>query len=379
VQPAATTSNPSVVNVDIPESKKQVEFTSKEAEKIDPAEKGKKKYVQPSTSIMDNVPDWDAVKPATTTSNPSVVSVDVIESKKQVKVSSNEVEKTDPAEKGKKKYVQPSTSMMDNVPDWDAAQPVTKTSNPTVVNVDVKREGKGDDNFGSEKPKKKKYVQPSRSLMDSAPDWDAVQPAIATSNPSVVNVDGINKVGQGKRLVRPFSSGTEGETDEQVQSSQKENASNAKPVGAEDSETELPAAIAHATDSSSDGWTPEAHFPSDDKPSSPNGKESRTRYYSAMENYSPDALPRPTGVIPLTVSSSNKDKTQLFRAEHSLEPDEDVSEVRPNGGPKLQETTVSPFTRNVSRREDVDATLGTGKVDEFNKDIDESDDESIDV
>jgi hypothetical protein len=406
----------------------------------------------------------------------------------------------------KKTYVQPSTSLMDDVPDWDAAKPAMVTSNPSFVNVNVPRPTKEqNDGSATEKPKKKKYVQPSTSLMENVPDWDAVQSVLATSNPSVVNVDGINRIGQEKRLVRPFSSGMEGETQQkprpapadtpfeykQVRSIRNESPAGAKSIADEEETTKLPAAIAHAAGSSSDGWTPEAHFPSDEESSGPDDKESkasvsrkrtRTTNYSTMENFDPDALPRPTGVIPLTVSSSANDKTPLFRAEHSLEPvednaesmdtaddalrkessssrsstingeecddeqmssssksstpklfyydggnsqpkepwdltiegndtkldkspgeegsttekklvaydgragtsatsdaDEDVRSVRPKGRTKLQEKTVSPFTRNVSLADDVDGTLGTGQVDDVNQDIDSIDDESKDI
>merc|ERR1712194_428446 len=40
----------------------------------------------------------------------------------------------------------------------------------------------------------------------------------------------------------------------------------------------------------------------------------------------PDALPRPKGIIPLTASSSAKEKSQLFRAEHALAPVNDDDE-----------------------------------------------------
>jgi len=247
--------------------------------------------------------------------------------------------------------------------------------------------------------------------MDSAPDWDAVQPAISTANPSVVSVDGIVNTGKEKRFVRPPSSSMDGQAQsksraapadtpfeyKQVQSIPKENPAGAKPIGDEDAKTKLPAEIAHAAGSSSDGWTPQAHFPSDEEPISPDEKKPKnkkrtTPQYSSMENYDPDALPRPTGVIPLTVSSSSKDKTQLFRGE-VLEPVEDDTEgtemtdeqkakklflydgsnsqpkelwdftmeggdtkldenLRPKGSGRLEEKTVSPFTRNVSKKDE---------------------------
>jgi len=299
---------------------------------------------------MDNAPDWDAPQPVMRISNPSVVNVDFQEPYQELKYSSEEIKEVQPAstKKANKNYVQPSTSLMDNAPDWDAAQPLMSTSNPSVVNVNVLRLSKdGKDKQMSEKYKGKKYVKPSTSLMDRAPDWDAVQPATTTSNPSVVNVDGINGIAEEKRLVRPSSSGMTTESHsktraaaadtpfeyKQLQSIPKENPAGAKPIRDEDAKTKLPAAIAHAAGSSSDGWTPTAHFPSDDETNSPEGEESdasvskkRAKNVSSMENYDQDALPRPTGVIPLTVSSSSKEKTQLFREEHSIEPVEDDPE-----------------------------------------------------
>ena len=393
------------------------------------AEEPKKKYIQPSTSLMDNAPDWDAVQPITSTANPSVISVAVSKSKESKPVSE---EKKSEAEEPKKKYVQPSSSLMDNVPDWDAVQPATSTTNPSQVYINVpqqKRDWKNEvgadkskDDVGVDKPRKKQYVQPSASLMDSVPDWDAVQPATSAANPSVVNVDGINNAGKEKRFVRSSALSMEEETKpkartepadtpfeyKQIQSIPNENPAGAKPIGDEDTKTKLPAAIAHAAGSSSEGWTPQAHFPSDDESSNTADKTSsssvnrrRTSQLSTMKNFDPDALPRPTGVIPLTVSSSSKDKTQLFRAEHSLEPVEDSTEsadstddeeiasssksnpkklflydgsnsqpkepwdftmkggdtkldenVRPKKSGRLQEKTVSPFTRNVSKRDD---------------------------
>jgi len=534
-QPATTTSNPNVLNVDVPKLKKEVEYKSNDTKKSDVVTKKPKtkSYVQPSTSLMDNVPDWDAVQPATTTSNPNVLNVDVPKLKKEVEYKSKDKKSDVVTEKPKTKtYVQPSTSLMDNVPDWDAAQPVMTNSNPALVNVNVlrhKKKGNYDPMTG--KSNKKKYVQPSTSLMDSAPDWDDVQSAITTSNPSVVNVDGINKIGKGKRLVRPFASSMDGETHKktrpasadtpfeykQVQSIPKENPAGAKPIEDEEVKTKLPAAIAHAAGSSSDGWTPVAHFPSDDDSSSPDGKEpnasasrKKAKYFSTMENYDQDALPRPTGVIPLTVSSSVEEKTQLFRVEHSLDPLDDnaenfdatddalqkqslpklssikrqeyddeqtpltskssnkklflydggdsqpkepweftiegfdtkldksrrqdesktekklvaydrksgtrvtsdivenstnkssksslrdekiegskadknkqetvgISSIPPKRRTKLQEKTVSPFTRNVSNKDEIEVTRDTGRVDDFNKDIDSIDDETKDV
>ncbi len=448
VQPATTTANPSVVKVDAPKSKKEVEYVSGEKSQ-DVVDKPKRKYVQPSSSLMDSAPDWDAVQPATTTSNPSVVNVDVPESKKEVESVSGEKSQDAVGKPKKKKYVQPSTSLMDSAPDWDAVQPAITTSNPSQVYVGAeKRRSEGNDGVADEKPKTKKYVKPSTSLMDSAPDWDAVQPAISTANPSVVNVDGINNTGKEKLLVRPPSSSIDEQAHEQdheqdheqapesksraarpadtpfeykqVQSIPKENPAGAKPSEDEEEKTKLPAAIAHAAGSSSEGWTPQAHFPSDEDASSsvPGDKKSPTGNskkrapspYSTMENYDPDALPRPTGVIPLTVSSSARDKTQLFRAEHSLDPVEDGAEtsdssdeetetaplskskssskklflydgsnsqpkelwdfkmeggdtkldenLRPkgtdasSGSSRLEEKTVSPFTRNVSKKDD---------------------------
>ena len=428
VQPATSSANPSVVSIGASKSKKESKPVSEE--KKSEAEEPKKKYVQPSSSLMDNVPDWDAVQPVASTANPSVISVGASKSKKESKPVSEE--KKSEAEEPKKKYVQPSSSLMDNVPDWDAVQPATSTTNPSQVYINVpqqKRDWKNEvgadkskDDVGVDKPRKKQYVQPSASLMDSVPDWDAVQPATSAANPSVVNVDGINNAGKEKRFVRSSALSMEEETKpkartepadtpfeyKQIQSIPNENPAGAKPIGDEDTKTKLPAAIAHAAGSSSEGWTPQAHFPSDDESSNTADKTSsssvnrrRTSQLSTMKNFDPDALPRPTGVIPLTVSSSSKDKTQLFRAEHSLEPVEDSTEsadstddeeiasssksnpkklflydgsnsqpkepwdftmkggdtkldenVRPKKSGRLQEKTVSPFTRNVSKRDD---------------------------
>eukprot|EP00536_Pseudo-nitzschia_multiseries_P000822 jgi/Psemu1/321796/estExt_fgenesh1_pg.C_100019 len=409
VKPAKTSSNPSVLNVEVPKTK--VDAKDKSV-----SEKPKKKYIQPSSSLMDNAPDWDAVEPPLATSNPTFVNVDVTKpiretkdesvsvyskTKKYVQPSGSLMENapdwdavqppmatTNPAvlnvdvsktkgetedkaakELAKKKYVRPSASLMENAPDWDAVKPALSISNPSVVSVVVSSrpdanpsrviKKKGKEGKLPEERKKQRYVKPSVSLMDSAPDWNAVQPAIASSNPSVVNVDGINRIGEGKRLVRPSSVSMEPETEKptrpapadepfeykQVQSLPKENPAGAKPVQEEEEKTKLPASIAHAAGSSSDGWTPSAHFPTDDKTNSTRseesnakGKRTRSAQSSTMENFDPDALPRPTGVIPLTVSSSAKEKTQLFREEHSLEPVEDEAD---NGDAKNYTATSS--------------------------------------
>lgn len=341
--PASTTANPTSVKL-----VKPVSINSSVGNNVEG--KNTKTYVQPSTSVMDKQPDWDAVQPAKTNSNPSVFNVDVPKVKKEVENRSEEKGELVTEKPRKKKYVQPSASVMDNVPDWDAAKPAMSTSNPSVVNVNVPRPTKEqNDGSATEKRRKKTYVQPSTSSMDNVPDWDAVQSVLATSNPSIVNVDGMNRIEQEKRLVRPFSSSMEGEIQQktrsapadtpieskQSQSIPDENPAGAKPIAEEEEKTKLPAAIAHAAGSSSDGWTPKAHFPSDEESSGSDDKESkasvskkktRTTNYSTMGNFDPDALPRPTGVIPLTVSSSAKDKAQLFRAEDSLEPVEDNAE-----------------------------------------------------
>merc|ERR1712224_80651 len=89
-QSVANTSNPSIVKVDLPKFKKEAKSQSKK--KSDPVtEKSKKKkYIQPSTSLMENAPDWDAVQPATTSSNPSVVNVDLPNLEKEVRSQSEE-------------------------------------------------------------------------------------------------------------------------------------------------------------------------------------------------------------------------------------------------------------------------------------------------
>ena len=358
VQPAVATSNPSVVNVSAPKLKNKKETMDLEDQEIT-KQSGTKKYVQPSTSLMNNAPDWDAVQPATTTSNPSVVNVEIPQSKEnESKQRLNEDEEVAELPRSKK-YVQPSTSLMNSVPDWNAVQPATTTSkqNPSVVDVVIpKKKNRVKDDSGAENPKdEKKYSRPTTSLMENVPDWDAVLPAVATSNPSVVNVDGINRVGEPKRLVRPISSDSE----------DKQNPTNVKSNGDEDVKEELPEAIAHAAGKSPDGWTPSAHFPSDENSMNPRDNQ-KLNQQSTMENYDPDALPRPTGVIPLTASSSTKDKTQLFRPEHALEPLEDeddtnMNDTTRNAVPKedqsngrLEEKTVSPFTRNVDRKDDSD-------------------------
>ena len=379
--PVGTTTNPASVTVS--PKKKVVE------------KKEGKKYVQPTTSLMNNAPDWDAVAPATSTANPSVVNVDGKKFETPVKNTSentsenasenasNPTETTEApptVEKEGKTYVQPSVSMMNKTPDWDAVAPAMSTANPSQVYVSAPQQtskAKDDSTAKAEAPKsKKKYVQPSVSMMDKTKDWDAVQPAISTANPSVVNIDGINNNGKEKRFVRSKSASSSSSPEakqtsqaapadtpfeyKQIQSIPNENPANAKPADEGEEKTKLPAEIAHAAGSSSDGWTPQAHFPSDksgDK-SGDNKTTMRPVKRSTMENYDPDALPRPTGVIPLTVSSSAKEKTQLFRAEDALEPvedddlvgDDDDGDDDLNGGgtgSRLEEKTVSPFTRNV--------------------------------
>lgn len=367
VKPAISTDNPSVVSVVAARSQVPQSQVERKVEAVDEEPK-KKKYVQPPGSVMKNAPDWDAVKPALSTDNPAVVSV-VLPSKQASKPSvfagtksqaEQNPEEPEDEEPKKKRYVQPAASAMQNVPDWDAVKPALSTDNPAVVSVvlpssqapkpiggetKVQKEEKVVDKKkekGAEKPKTERYVKPSVSAMADVPDWNSVQPALSTSNPSVVNVDGINKIGEGgKRLVRPPSASMEVGTDKktrvapadtpfeykQIQSIPDENPAGAKPIQDEETKTKLPASIAHAAGSSSDGWTPSAHFPSDEEDSKPDGKESKTTVKrqrspqsSTMENFDPDALTRPTGVIPLKVSSSTKEKTQLFRGEHSLEP-----------------------------------------------------------
>jgi len=353
-KPPLAISNPTFVNVD---DKKSIQETKDDSVPVDSKTK---KYIKPSGSLMKNAPDWDAVQPPMATSNPSVLTVDSTKSRTENQAAKQSTKK--------KKYVRPSASMMENAPDWDAVKPALSTSNPSVVRVvvslkpDVNTKSGKIKNRKEEKPseerKKQRYVKASVSLMDSAPDWNAVQPAVTTSNPSVVNLDGIIRIGEGKRLVRPSSVSMNPETEQktrpkpadkpfeykQVQSIPNENPAGARPVQDEEEKTKLPASIAHAAGSSSDGWTPAAHFPSDDKTNStrtedPSAKVKRTRssQSSTMENFDPDALPRPTGVIPLTVSSSTKDKTQLFREEHSLEPVED----EPDNQSSKNETVTS--------------------------------------
>merc|ERR1712087_658419 len=116
-------------------------------------------------------------------------------------------------------------------------------SNPSQVYVGAQQQRReGNDGAAAEKPKTKKYVKPSASVMGSTPDWDAVQPATSMSNPSVVNVDGINNTGKEKRFVRPPSSSTDEQAEskssatpadtpfeyKQVQSIPKENPAGAK-------------------------------------------------------------------------------------------------------------------------------------------------------
>jgi len=364
VKPARMFSNPSVVNVDGAKTLKE-ETDKSEVQNL-------KKYVQPASSLMDNAPDWDAVKPAVTSSNPSVVNVDVTKPKGEVK------DESVIDEPKKKKYVRPSASLMENTPDWDAVLPALSTSNPSVVSVigssrpvvNTHDRKKKKEEVLIEEPKKQRYIKPSVSMMDSAPDWNAVKPALSTSNPSVVSVDGINRIGEGKRFVRPPSASLEVEIDQktrpapadkpfeykQVQSIPKENPAGAKPVQDEEAKTKLPASIAHAAGSSSDGWTPSAHFPTDDttnslriQDSNPKGKRTISAQSSTMEHFDPDALPRPTGVIPLTVSSSAREKTELFREEHSLEPEEEDKEAENIDG--KDEVVATPTQKESSLSE----------------------------
>ena len=421
-QPAIATSNPSVLNVDmpVPVSRKEIKRNDGELEKKNDS-KTKKTYVQPTASVMDNAPDYDICQPAIATSNPSVVNVEmpVPVSMKEIKRNDGVLEQKNDSDevnvkdtKIKKTYVQPTASVMDNAPDWDLCQPAIATSNPAVVNVempvpasrkeikrndgDLKKKNDSDEVDVKDTKTKKTYVQPTASVMDNAPNWDStdstVQPAIATSNPSVVNV-GVSKREEEKHLVRAPSFITKTAKDDangsptiasgstskerkeegsmfamtpaaaetmrqQVQSKRKvafarsasadtpfeykqlqsipteTNPANAKPIRDEETKTKLPAAIAHAAGSSkslSDGWAPTAHFPTDEdsKVSTDNQdsdtinndiRKGKTQAGAMKSPDDPDALPRPTGVIPLTISSSAKEKSQLFRAEHALEP-----------------------------------------------------------
>ena len=403
--------SPSIMNVKV--APKESRYVKSSASTMESDAKTKKKYVEPTTSAMDNAPDYDICQPAIATSNPSVLNVDmpVPVSRKEIKRNDGELEKKNDS-KTKKTYVQPTASAMDNAPDYDICQPAIATSNPSVVNVEmpvpvsmkeIKRndgvlEQKNDSDEVNVKDTKikKTYVQPTASVMDNAPNWDStdstVQPAIATSNPSVVNV-GVSKREEEKHLVRAPSFITKTAKDDangsptiasgstskerkeegsmfamtpaaaetmrqQVQSKRKvafarsasadtpfeykqlqsipteTNPANAKPIRDEETKTKLPAAIAHAAGSSkslSDGWAPTAHFPTDEdsKVSTDNQdsdtinndiRKGKTQAGAMKSPDDPDALPRPTGVIPLTISSSAEEKSQLFRAEHALEP-----------------------------------------------------------
>merc|ERR1712238_425999 len=414
VEPAITTSNPAIVNVDIPVPKKEATSNDDEKEgnktgvrdKIKSDSRSKKNYVQSTTSVMKNVPDWDAVEAAVTTSNPAVVNVDIPVSRKAIKsdVGEKKEQNTDVKEKKtQKNYVQLSTSVMNNAPDWDLCQPAITTSNPAVVNVDIPmKKGKNvdlvEDNVKNLQTKKK-YIQPTASVMNNVPDWDLCQSAISTSNPAVVNVDG-SKYEEEQNLIRaPSSSRINSATDDanrpsnivprstngkeetidlkeevsitptaaetkkqqikpkrkvaftrpapadtpfeykQLQSIPKDtNPAGAKPIRDEETKTKLPAAIAHAAGSSkslSGGWIPTAHFPTKgenvifDENSSSNqdsdikdiaSSERKTQSDAMKSPDDPDALPRPKGIIPLTASSSAKEKSQLFRVEHALAP-----------------------------------------------------------
>merc|ERR1712238_39813 len=338
--PNPLNSNPTSVNVDIPVSKKEATSNDDEKEgnktgvrdKIKSDSRSKKNYVQSTTSVMKNVPDWDAVEAAVTTSNPAVVNVDIPVSRKAIKsdVGEKKEQNTDVKEKKtQKNYVQLSTSVMNNAPDWDLCQPAITTSNPAVVNVDIPmKKGKNvdlvEDNVKNLQTKKK-YIQPTASVMNNVPDWDLCQSAISTSNPAVVNVDG-SKYEEEQNLIRaPSSSRINSATDDanrpsnivprstngkeetidlkeevsitptaaetkkqqikpkrkvaftrpapadtpieykQLQSIPKDtNPAGAKPIRDEETKTKLPAAIAHAAGSSkslSGGWIPTAHFP----------------------------------------------------------------------------------------------------------------------
>jgi len=427
VEPAITTSNPAIVNVDMPVSKKEATSNDDEKEgnktgvrdKIKSDSRSKKNYVQSTTSVMKNVPDWDAVEAAVTTSNPAVVNIDIPVSRKAIKsdVGEKKEQNTDvkevnvKEEENEKNYVQLSTSVMNNVPDWDLCQPAITTSNPAVVNVDIPmKKGKNvdlvKDNVKNIQTKKK-YIQPTASVMNNVPDWDLCQSAISTSNPAVVNVDG-SKYEEEQNLIRaPSSSRINSTTDDanrpsnivprstngkeetidlkeevsrtpaavetkkqqikpkrkvastrpapadtpfeykQLQSIPKDtNPAVAKPIRDEETKTKtkLPAAIAHAAGSSkslSGGWIPTAHFPTKgenvifDENSSSNqdsdikdiaSSERKTQSDAMKSPDDPDALPRPKGIIPLTASSSAKEKSQLFRAEHALAPVNDDDE-----------------------------------------------------
>merc|ERR1711865_747099 len=90
---------------------------------------------------------------------------------------------------------------MRNAPNWDSIESTVKTSNPASVDVGLSvlrrkdKDNKGGNNAKINASKEKKvgtkkmYVQPIASVMDSAPDWDAVKPASTTSNPAVINTD----------------------------------------------------------------------------------------------------------------------------------------------------------------------------------------------
>jgi hypothetical protein len=357
-QPAITTSNPAVVNVDmpVPVSRKEIKSNDGELKKKKDSDednvKDTKIYVQPTASAMDNVPDWDICQPAITTSNPAVVNVDmpVPVSRKEIKRNDGELEKKKDLDEGnvkdtntKKTYVQSTASVMDNVPDWDSTdstvQPAIATSNPSVFNVGV-----------SKREEEKRLVRAPSFVTKTAKD-DAKGPSTIASGSiskerkeegsmfamTPAAAETMRQQVKSNRKVafaRSASADTPFEY-KQLQSIPKEtNPANAKPIRDEETKTKLPAAIAHAAGSSkslSNGWTPTAHFPSDgDSKVSTENQDSDTKNNDILKGKTqagamkspddPDALPRPTGVIPLTISSSAKEKSQLFRVEHALEP-----------------------------------------------------------
>ena len=232
---------------------------------------------------------------------------------------------------------------MDNAPNWDSTdstvQPAIATSNPSVVNVGV-----------SKREEEKHLVRAPSFITKTAKDDANGSPTIASGSTSKERkeegsmfamtpaaAETMRQQVQSKRKVafaRSASADTPFEY-KQLQSIPTEtNPANAKPIRDEETKTKLPAAIAHAAGSSkslSDGWAPTAHFPTDEdsKVSTDNQdsdtinndiRKGKTQAGAMKSPDDPDALPRPTGVIPLTISSSAKEKSQLFRAEHALEP-----------------------------------------------------------
>lgn len=364
----------------------------------------KRNYVKPTSSMMRNAPNWDSIESTVKTSNPASVNVglSVLRRKdKDIKGGNNAKINASKEKKigTKKMYVQPIASVMDSAPDWDAVKPALTTSNPSVINVDLqvlerKTKGNVENQDKNSTEIRKKYIQPTASVMDNVPDWDIVKPASTTSNPAVINTDE-SKHREEKHLVRAQSSGSGSETTAEEDASthrkgrldeeeismfamtpaaavSKRQQMKAKsyiaftrevPVASaqnaiEDEETKtiLPASIAHAAGSSkllSDGWTPTAHFPKEKLSPDDSSVENQKSFTKAVDKSkrkpqigtmkSPDdSLPRPSGIIPLTVS----EKSLWFRADHALEPmeDDDVDDLLGVNDEKYGDVSVSDIS-----------------------------------